>query len=334
MKCSIPIRWTAAVLALMGLSLAVLPAAAQSDGDFQDEYALQWGLEAINAGAAFDYLGERGLPSAGDGVVIAISDAGLDPTHPELSHAIQPGLKRGITDNHGMFIAGIIAAAEDGRGMAGVAPGAVLVPIDEDVAAHIAQAAEMGARVISMSWADDASPDLEAALKTAASYDAVLVTSGGQGDEPGHQWPIGYASDPEIGGQMIVTVAIDQARRLVSFGCGQRPQAQIEYCLAAPGEQITGAVAAGFEGNESGLFYEDGITLARDGGTSYATPFVAASAAILRAARPDLSAADVVSILLQSAARIHAPGEDPGYLSPSYGWGVLDLNAAARMAVR
>lgn len=320
------------VLALTGVLAA--PAMAQSGADFDDEWNQQWGLQTINAGAAFDYLDERGLPSAGDGVVIAISDAGLDGSHPELAHAIRPGLQRGITDNHGMFIAGIIAAAEDGRGMTGIAPGAVLIPIDEDISEQIARAAERGARVISMSWADDASPDLEAALKTAASYDVVLVTSGGQGDEPGHQWPIGYASDPVIGGQMIVTVAIDQSLRLVSFGCGQRPQAQIEYCLAAPGEQITGVVASGFEGKEPGLFYEDGISLARDGGTSYATPFVAASAAILRAARPDLSAADVVSILLQSAARIHAPGEDPGYLSPSYGWGVLDLNAAVRMAVR
>lgn len=332
---SLPLApWATRFFVVVWLGFVALPAAAQSDADYQDEYALQWGLETINAGAAFDYLGQRGVASAGDGVVIAISDAGLDASHPELAHAIQPGLQRGYTDGHGTFIAGVIAAAENGQGMAGVAPGAVLIAIDEDIAAHISQAAEMGARVISMSWADDASPDLEAALKIAASYDVVLVTSGGQDDESGHQWPIGYASDPEIGGQMIVTVAIDQARRLVSFGCGQRPQAQINYCLAAPGEQVTGTVAAGKEGDERGLFYEDGLALARDGGTSYATPFVAASAAILRAARPDLSASEVVSILLQSAARTHAPGEDQGYLSPSYGWGVLDLNAAVQMAVR
>ena len=74
---------------------------------------------------------------AGDGVRVAILDTGIDLTHPDLT----PNLDVGLGENcmtpgqppqdghgHGTHVAGIVAAADNGLGVVGVAPHARLVP--------------------------------------------------------------------------------------------------------------------------------------------------------------------------------------------------------------
>ena len=95
---------------------------------------LQWPLEAINVEAAW----AQGL--TGDGVRVAIIDGGLWDQHIDLTTQIDrdasasfvPGYawnEDGGTFWHGTHVSGIVAAADNGLGTVGVAPGATLVGV-------------------------------------------------------------------------------------------------------------------------------------------------------------------------------------------------------------
>ena len=96
----------------------------------------QWGLQAIQAPAAWE------LGVTGKGVRVAVIDTGIMATHPDLvenlnlalSMSIVPGetfefIPESSNYSHATMVAGIIAAADDGLGISGVAPDAELVAI-------------------------------------------------------------------------------------------------------------------------------------------------------------------------------------------------------------
>jgi hypothetical protein len=78
---------------------------------------------------------------AGAGATVAIIDSGIDLTHPDLIANLHPTLGKNCLDppqdaappqdanGHGTHVAGIVAAAANGFGVVGVAPGATLVPV-------------------------------------------------------------------------------------------------------------------------------------------------------------------------------------------------------------
>ncbi len=99
---------------------------------------LQWGLQAIQAPAAWE------LGFTGKGVRVAVIDSGIMTTHPDLVRNLNLALSKslvpgetvefipggwGTNDSHATKVAGIIAAADDGVGITGVAPDAELVAI-------------------------------------------------------------------------------------------------------------------------------------------------------------------------------------------------------------
>jgi subtilisin family serine protease len=109
---------------------AQLPAAAPALR--VDHSAEQWDMRMIHAPEA--RLINRGRPD----VVVGVLDSGIDATHPDLAAAVDPthsasclsGLPdpaaaawSPTTSAHGTHVAGIIAAADDGYGITGVAPG-------------------------------------------------------------------------------------------------------------------------------------------------------------------------------------------------------------------
>ncbi len=113
-----------------------LPAAAQALG--VDRSAEQWDMELIQAPQARTI--NRGSPE----VLVGVLDSGIDPTHPDLVTAVDPGRSAGCLSGkpdqapsawspsnsvHGTHVAGMIAAADDGRGVTGVAPGARLASV-------------------------------------------------------------------------------------------------------------------------------------------------------------------------------------------------------------
>jgi len=106
-----------------------------------------------------------------------------------------------------------------------------------------------------------------------------------------------YGNDP---------VASFSSRGPVPIECGDftvKPE------VAAPGERVRSSVPGGGYGNMSG--------------TSMACPHVAGAVAILRQADPNASSEQVKYALMASAQDLGTAGEDN-----TYGWGLIDLNAA------
>ncbi|MGW3959413.1 S8 family peptidase [Amycolatopsis sp. NPDC005003] len=107
---------------------AALPATDPARVPTEDLSGQQWDMRMIDAGR---------LRGSRD-VVVGVLDSGIDPDHPDLSGAVDrddsAGCLTGAPDRspsawvpttsvHGTHVAGIIAAAGDGRGVTGVAPG-------------------------------------------------------------------------------------------------------------------------------------------------------------------------------------------------------------------
>ncbi|MEV6906569.1 S8 family serine peptidase [Amycolatopsis sp. NPDC051071] len=94
-----------------------------------DRIGEQWDMRAIGADKA------RVIERGSRDVVVGVLDSGVDPTHPDLTTALDPDKSAGClsgapdrswaatTSVHGTHVAGIIAAADDGKGVTGVAPG-------------------------------------------------------------------------------------------------------------------------------------------------------------------------------------------------------------------
>jgi len=139
-----------------------------SIGSDEPYFGYQWGLDAINAPEAWN-TGNKGT-----GVKVFILDSGIWGQHPDLAPNLNrdlcasfvPGedyqVENGSAFNHGTHVAGIIAAADNGRGVIGVAPYAEIVAvkvISEEtgsgafswINAGIVYAADNGADVINMS---------------------------------------------------------------------------------------------------------------------------------------------------------------------------------------
>jgi subtilisin family serine protease len=125
---------------------------------------LQWGLRAIHAPEAW------ALGYTGRGVRVAVLDAGIQATHPDLA----PNLNRALSTSfvpgeayntppgpHGTQVSGIIAAAHNNLGTVGVSPNAELVMVKilpasgsgplSRFAQGIVYAADIGARVANIS---------------------------------------------------------------------------------------------------------------------------------------------------------------------------------------
>ena len=104
----------------------------------------QWDMNMIRADRS------RRIDEGSRDVVVGVLDSGVDPTHPDLRAALDPALSAGClsgipdtarkawvptASSHGTHVAGTIAAADDGRGIAGVAPGvriASVKVVDDD----------------------------------------------------------------------------------------------------------------------------------------------------------------------------------------------------------
>ncbi|MGI5147011.1 type VII secretion-associated serine protease mycosin [Plantactinospora sp. CA-294935] len=269
------------------------------------------------------YAPERLAPLAtGSGVTVAVIDSGVDKTHPQMRGRILPGrdfLDPGLDGTrdcvrHGTGVASIIAATpREGTPFRGLAPQAKILPVrvsekkviegkenGESVtvgtfAQSIRWAVDNGADVINLSvvyYQDN--PELKRAVEYALEKDVVIVAAAGNlyADKNPKPYPTSY--DGVIG---VGSVGEDG---LVS-PFSQRG----DYVdLVAPGGNVVVAVP------------ERGHVL--DNGTSFATPFVTATVALIRQYWPNLNARQVAQRLIATTDPV--PGSDRN----AYGAGMLN----------
>jgi membrane-anchored mycosin MYCP len=272
-----------------------------------------WAQQVLDPRRAWDH-------TRGGGVLVAVIDSGVDSDHPQLRRPgkVLPGrdffLSGSYPGNfdcvsHGTGVASIIAADPlPGVGFAGVAPDARILPVrisDRDVgdrgesiridpralAGGIRYAVDSGARVVNLSLAGfDDFPVVRDAVAYAVARDVLVVAAAGNSQQNSAalpSFPAGY--DGVLG---VGAVQIDGARL---SGSQVGPYVDI----AAPGGEVLAATRA------DGHAYLSG--------TSYAAPFVAGVAALVRARFPHLSAAQVAQRLLATSSPARGGLDSTGY---------------------
>ncbi|MDX3455007.1 type VII secretion-associated serine protease mycosin [Streptomyces sp. ME02-8801-2C] len=318
------------VLLLAG-SLALLPTTtAYADGIRSQ----QWALDAM-------HMQEAWRTTKGKGITVAVLDTGVEANHPDLvgnvlkgKDLVGFGASRGnpYWAKHGTAMAGIIAAHghgyDDEDGVVGIAPEAKILPIrvileDGDSARRKARntrgnalaegirwAADQGADVINLSLGDDSKsahpePAEDEAVQYALEKGAVVVASAGNGGEKGD-----HISYPAAYPGVIAATAVDKYGVRAPFST-RRWYATV----SAPGVGVV--IAAPDE-----RYYEGW-------GTSAAAAFVSGTVALIKAAHPGLSPAQIKK-LLEDTAR----NEPEGGRDDSRGYGFIDPAAALEAAGR
>lgn len=255
----------------------------------------------------------------GAGVKVAVIDSGVNRDQAQMAQIHYTGGRNvwgggfGPTDTrdcfgHGTAVAGIIAAPKVvGVGFLGVAPGVTIVPIKqsngqkdgnaEGVAAGIDYAISQHVRVINISWATNVDvPVMRAAIERAEANDIVVVAAASNDAQSGN-----LAAYPAAYPTVVAVAATDDQDQVAQFS-----ETGNYVDLAAPGVKVQAPSP------KSGYLPLDG--------TSFAAPFVAGAAALVRAAHPDLTAAQV-------RARLEATADPPpGAIVPSksYGYGTVN----------
>lgn len=265
--------------------------------------------------------------ATGAGVTVAVIDSGVDRAHPQLAGRVLAGADfldaggDGGRDcaGHGTGVASIIAASpHPGVAFQGLAPGARILPVrvseqqvvdgrgsgrtvsPADFARAIRWAVDHDADVLNLSvvlYADD--PAVRAAVRYALRRDVVVVAAAGNLHDSGDPRPYPAAYDGVLG---VGAIGSDGQRADFS-------QIGPYVDVVAPGREVL--MAAPGRGHRQAE------------GTSYAAPFVAATAALVRQYRPELSAAQVAQRIIATADPAASAGSGSGY-----GAGVLNPHRA------
>ncbi len=313
----------------------------------------QWGIQKVGFTQWDDPNSAWNVVDANQkNIVVAVVDSGLDMTHPDGPQYIWKNPKEvadnGVDDDkngfvddingwnfvddnhdltdvrgHGTFVTGIIAAKyNNGIGIAGINPGAVIMPVkvaDEEgetnsfaIYRGINYAVDHGAKVINVSLGGRTISKLEQqAVERAHAMGALVVIASGNGNEN------------------IVTFGPSSSKHALSVG-------QIDYVgtrstvsnwgpnlgLVAPGEQIYSLCSKDNKHvlpsiRQSGYYKQNG--------TSFSTPMVAATASLIWAKNPNLTNRQVADIILATATDMGDTGWDG-----MTGAGLLNASAALR----
>ncbi|MFJ7966899.1 type VII secretion-associated serine protease mycosin [Streptomyces sp. NPDC096324] len=324
-------RRSGALAAFLAASLALVPSAtAHADGI----RAQQWGLDAMHTQQAW-------RTTKGKGITVAVLDTGVDAQHPDLKGNVLGdkdlvgfGASRGDVTwaRHGTAMAGIIAGHGHGPGHAdgvmGIAPEAKILPVrvileDKDPARSKARntrgnaladgirwAADHGADVINLSLGDDSrsahpEPAEDEAVQYALKKGIAVVASAGNGGEKGD-----HISYPAAYPGVIAATAVDRYGTHASFST-RRWYATV----SAPGVDVVIA-------DPDDRYYEGW-------GTSAASAFVSGAVALVKAAHPGLSPAQIKRLLEDTARNVPSGGRDD-----SRGFGFVDPAAAIKAAGR
>lgn len=284
--------------------------------DVNDPYiGSSWHISKIGAPVAWD-------STQGGGVTIAVLDTGVNGAHPDLKDRMVPGFNvyNNTTDTsdlcgHGTAVAGTAAATmNNALGVAGVAGAARIMPVRiaykdasggcpayfSTIANGITWAADHGARIANVSYVGIAG---SSAVKSAARY---MKSKGGLVFISAGNKNIDENVVPDTA--FIIVSSTDRYDRKSSFSSWGS-----FVSLAAPGTGIwTTNKALGYSSWN---------------GTSFASPVSAGVAGLMMAARPDLNADQVESLLFKTSVDLGVAGRDP-----VFGHGRVNAAAAVNAA--
>lgn len=281
--------------------------------------------------------------STGAGIAVGIIDSGIDVASPEFtgrinnaSAAYGGNSSYQDQDGHGTAVAGVLAAGRNGTEIMGVAFDASIIALrtdgagtcastegcsfaDRDIAAALNHATDSGARVVNLSLGGPGgiSSSLAAAVDRATKAGVILVVAAG--NERGQASPKYDATNPSPFAQTIATAGNGLVIIAVSVGS----TGQISSFSDLAGNSADIVLAALGENVRSLDLKNDPTTYYVYSGTSVAAPQIAGAVALLKQAFPNLSSAQIVQLLLQSAADAGASGTDA-----VYGHGILDIAKA------
>jgi subtilisin family serine protease len=253
------------------------------------------------------------LASCTDGVRIGLIDTGINPEHQAFDgRSIEildfaPGANLADSGKqHGTAVAALLVGSADSR-TPGLLPGAELVAIDPfhragrqddradaySLVRAIDRLAQSDIAVLNMSLSGPANAILEKAVEAVTDRDIVMVAAvGNHGPTADPVFPAAYPA-------VIAVTAVDGGKQVY-----RRAVRGDHVDLAAPGVNVW--AAASISGGRPQT------------GTSFATPFVTAAAALLKAANPAMSAAEIERRLGEAAEDLGDPGRDA-----VFGWGLV-----------
>lgn len=320
----------------------------------------QWGIQKVGFTPWDDPNSAWNVVDADQkNIVVAVVDSGLDMTHPDGPRYIWKNPKEiagnGIDDDndgfvddingwnfldenhdftdirgHGTFVAGIIAAKyNNGIGIAGINPGAVIMPVkvaDEEgitdslaIYRGINYAVDHGAKVINVSLGGRMISKLEQqAVERAHAMGALVVIAAGNGNDNIVTFGPSSSKHGLAVGQIDYSPPDGEAGGTRSTVSNWGPN----LGLVAPGEQIYSLCSKDNKHvlpsiRKEGYYKQDG--------TSFSTPMVAATASLIWARNSGLTNRQVADIILATATDMGDAGWDG-----MTGAGLLNASAALR----
>ena len=289
-----------------------------------------------------------GLGYAGQGIVVATMDTGVDATHPDLAFRWRGGSNSWFdpngehstpadVDGHGTSTMGVILGGNADGSYIGVAPEArwIAVKIFNDAGTASTSAILQGfdwlldpdgnpatddaPHVVNNSWGFEEVPDLcdatvlylrDAVALLKAAGIAVLFPAGNTGPDPySSVAPASYPQSFAVGSVGTMT-----SETTVSDFSGRGPS-------ACDGTIYPELVAPGFYVKTTGLTAEAPYYYVT--GTSIAVPHAAGAMALLLSAFPDTRIDELEAALKSSATDLGPVGADN-----SYGYGLLNVRSA------
>ncbi len=218
------------------------------------------------------------------------------------------------TPFHGTHCAGIIGAARNGVGIDGIADNVSIMVLravpdgdehDKDIANAIRYAVDNGAKIISMSFGKDFSPEkkwVDDAFKYAEKKNVLLVHAAGNDSkniDTAYNFPNPVYEDGSGRASNVITVGASGDEKNGGITASFSNYGKSEVDVFAPGVSIYSTIPGG-------------NTYGNSSGTSMACPVVSGIAAIVWGHFPNLTATEVKKIIEQSVTPIEETVLLPG----------------------
>lgn len=317
------------------------------EDDVDDEYYnLQWNMPMINAEYAwnFNYLGS--------GIKVGVIDSGTSPTHPDLINSVKAAYDmsdgKTLEDNlnppdgttingqdeigHGTKVSGIIAAQINNKiGVAGLSQ-AELYSFNiinsngkgkvKDFISAMEAALKSECDIINMSIGFTVDSSQETDLNELQSVnealeklnDAGIIVVAASGNNASNEKDTNKPNYPAYSDKVIGVGAVDMYKKITYYSTHND---KVDISAPGGGGTLSKGVYSTSLNNSYGY----------DSGTSFASPHVAAAAAVIKGIIPSLNHDNFEKIIKYASDDV----TEKGY-NEYYGWGVLNIKKMIDLA--